>query len=509
MSLDFDKLIQSWTKESTDPVLTMFDQMFGTIGLYTFTHEFFENSVFYVSSRLNPPSWMRKNIAEAESEIPFDMMNINADFPPDPLVWVGQKGGLEGLRQKGWTCIIMGALYAVEYINGIKSTITGQGDNQVLLVEMPIDNDEGLSTQEYCMYNDSQISTKLAMFSATLKDTCAGLGMKLKLEETWTSTRLLNFGKEIYFDGILLTNVLKKLGRLFPESNDVYPTLNHRVASVYSAAHTATGKDVVPVLNYWIAQAECHRILRKSLTSKYKDSNLSTHLSREGLCSDVKQLFLIFALSNDVGGYSVISFPDFLYRGHPDPLTSYLVWVKFLASTNSQFKRICEWIVSGEHFKTETNLADCLRLIQDPASLNFVNAPGHAAYIRDLLERKVAEIVQNKEIKKVYNIEAGNTRDQLVQYLSTIRPFFPRVLGDIFRHSTEGAKLALISRFTDMKTIKSLLDPQGANDLISSLEIQDTNKQVFVMKILTSVLRGSYKGHVAIEANHLQMTRAI
>lgn len=42
-----------------------------------------------------------------------------------------------------------------------------------------------------------------------LKKISEGIGMVIKLEEKWFSTVLLNYGKELFFDGIYMFGVLK------------------------------------------------------------------------------------------------------------------------------------------------------------------------------------------------------------------------------------------------------------------------------------------------------------
>lgn len=60
ISLDFKKFNQRWRYESTYPIFRFYDQLFGTPGLYAFSHLFFHNAFFYLSSYHCPPQVLRR-----------------------------------------------------------------------------------------------------------------------------------------------------------------------------------------------------------------------------------------------------------------------------------------------------------------------------------------------------------------------------------------------------------------------------------------------------------------
>lgn len=60
---------------------------------------------------------------------------------------------------------------------------------------------------------------------------------------------------------------------------------------------------------------------------------------------------------------------DLIYRGHPDPVTSELVWLKWVRSKGSIIaKKICMWITSRCRVARDVNFK---MLIQDPLALNW------------------------------------------------------------------------------------------------------------------------------------------
>jgi hypothetical protein len=53
--LDYKNWNIRWNYHATYQVFSMLDEIFGTPNLYTYTHEFFQSCLIYLSSILNPP----------------------------------------------------------------------------------------------------------------------------------------------------------------------------------------------------------------------------------------------------------------------------------------------------------------------------------------------------------------------------------------------------------------------------------------------------------------------
>lgn len=82
------------------------DDLLGTPGLIEWSHRFFEQAFFYLSSNLSPPEYLKaKTQAESKLKDIFEEIIFASE-----VSWRGQGGGSEGLRRKGWTAIISAAL---------------------------------------------------------------------------------------------------------------------------------------------------------------------------------------------------------------------------------------------------------------------------------------------------------------------------------------------------------------------------------------------------------------
>lgn len=320
VSLDFNKFNQRWRAESTNPIFSIYDQLFGTPGLYTFSHEFFEKSFFYLSSR-----W----------KLPLS------------LTWNGQGGGCEGLRQKGWTAVIVSALAANEYETGIPSHIIGQGDNQVIIVSIRVPTDQ-MTPEEFLEKHPDMISRQLRAYLSNLEKLTKGCGMDLKLEESWISTKFMNYGKEIIIEGSYASNVLKKIGRAYHDVSEMYPTLLVRVASIGTAAQDASMKGFDVLTPYLIHLLEILCMIQsESRMGTMMSNKFSKLLSKRKQQQNDRLKTIMLIVPPECGGLPITPFTSLLYRGHPDPITSSLYWLKKLSMKFTEAKRVLDLYTSG------------------------------------------------------------------------------------------------------------------------------------------------------------------
>lgn len=119
------------------------------------------------------------------------------DHEDADTTWVGQPGGCEGLRQKGWTSIVVAILELNRMHTGIESTQVEQGDNVIIVAKISKLYPE-MKDNEYISKFQSQILTDCNSYMKNIRRISGGLGMIIKLEETWCSTVLLNYGKRSY-----------------------------------------------------------------------------------------------------------------------------------------------------------------------------------------------------------------------------------------------------------------------------------------------------------------------
>lgn len=164
--MDFNKWNSHMRHRETDPMFEDFDHLFGLERCFKRTHDMFSHSQMYLAN---------------ESLLP-EVCLKSGKLVDGPTVWSDHLGGVEGLRQKGWTIFTVAILRFVCDNLGVSCEIMGQGDNQVLIVTYS--EDIHLSYKE-------QHSRFLDHLEAHLST----IGPPLKRWETFSSSNFFTYGK--------------------------------------------------------------------------------------------------------------------------------------------------------------------------------------------------------------------------------------------------------------------------------------------------------------------------
>ncbi|KAH7940869.1 hypothetical protein HPB49_007269 [Dermacentor silvarum] len=162
----------------TGPVFRVMGQLFfGLPNLFFWTHKFFDTSWIYYPDRT-------------------DALRLGPDGTPycteGIFFWNGQAGGLEGLRQKGWTLLKLLVILRESKVRNTRVTVLAQGDNQVINTHYVLS--ERLSEIELTVALQQVYKNNSEITSALVRG-MQKLGLKLNREETMTSTEYLNYGK--------------------------------------------------------------------------------------------------------------------------------------------------------------------------------------------------------------------------------------------------------------------------------------------------------------------------
>ncbi|UHR49718.1 MAG: RNA-dependent RNA polymerase [Hangzhou lispivirus 1] len=336
ISLDFNKFNQKWRYSSTEGVFKNIDRLFGTPGLLDFSHKFFQQAFFYLSSNLRPPWTLTRDNGRKD----YPLTDIPHLVFESETTWLGQEGGCEGLRQKGWTAIIVSALVANSFDTGVEGQIIGQGDNQVIVASFKIP-DEGMDSDEYIRDHEQELTKRVQAYMENLKKITNGIGMDLKLQESWVSTKLLNYGKEIIVDGSYTSGGIKKISRAYQDVSEIFPSFPNRVSSMFTAAQSAAMKSFDTFCPYLIAVFDCLNMISKE--GKYgttMEGRLKSLLAEEKVVLDEHLKMVCLILPRECGGLPVIPHLNLHFRGHPDQMSSVLLWIKKLSKNLPVTKRL-------------------------------------------------------------------------------------------------------------------------------------------------------------------------
>ncbi|QNO38995.1 polymerase protein [paper mulberry mosaic associated virus] len=472
INMDFEKWNLNMRKESTLDVFTEIGKLFGLPELYNRTYDIFENSIIYLANG----SYLPK----------MDDNNELTESDPD-LAYQGHKGGFEGLRQKGWTIFTVILIKYVCDRLGIKYTLMGQGDNQVLMATIytksrKYDQDSEQGARE--------IRDTLMRLINDLTSIFGKVGLPLKPLETWISEDFFSYGKTPLFRGIPLATSLKRLSRVFPFSNEDLMTLDNAMGAIGANTQSASMTDCHPAVSLFIGrlqQSICINVflqyhpltgmgLSSNLRSKFVNFKLRTQKGqyfsdeRERLLNkdDIKRLIML--IPKTLGGYNTFVPCELIVRGFPDPVSRDMDFMFKIAEGCSHDRNlqnaIINWI-SVLFSPTE----DYMHLIQDPVSLNLLIPPRSNMVVKKAVRESIKQMGFKSDFAswfyEVMGVSDNECIRELVECLTEHEDLNVRLLHDIVGSTIYGYAESVTSKIDKTVTLSRIVTSN--QDVVSKL----------------------------------------
>lgn len=195
--IDYSKWNNHQRYESTAPVFTVLGKFFGLPNLFARTHEFIERCWYYYADR---PDLFT---VDAQGNL------INTT---DALVsWMGQAGGINGLRQKGWSVNNLLVINREAKICNTDIQILAQGDNQVICTNYKLED-----THDPNLLGDkiAEVLNNNNLIINRIKKATAKIGLIINDDETLQSADMQIYGKNIMFRGNVTCLEEKRLSRV-------------------------------------------------------------------------------------------------------------------------------------------------------------------------------------------------------------------------------------------------------------------------------------------------------
>lgn len=436
LGIDFSSWNLCWTFLSTFPIFQFLDDIFGTPGLYFQSHQIFEQSLIALASHHNPPS----SLISHPKGNPEECNEL----------WYNHRGGFEGLRQKGWTLCTIGLLLLVEASTGLKSYIIGQGDNQVCKLMIPVPEPFD-SVESYICSGQEEITERIHCFSNILFTLAADIGLHVKLDETWVGMDILTYGKEILYKGAFMPQGLKRISRLLTDVNEIYPTLYTKISTLQTAGMACSQKSYDICTPYFLSTVEVLMVVLRDILHMHSTRYLTTEVVETSKTLGFKQFLL--CLSSDVGSCPLLSFLSFLYRGHPDPLTTYTTWLRVIGEEHPIAAHMYLWLC-GKRYRV--GRGDCELLVSNPCSLNIESPEMLSTKLRRDLETALIAFTRNRDLKEIFSSASKSRDENLFKYLLSTEPCHPRIAHEIFRNTITGTKLSFLSKFSNTRTTQTI-----------------------------------------------------
>lgn len=477
-SLDFSKWNSNMREEETRPIFKSFDQLFGFNRVYQRTHEMFNSSYMYL---------------------------LNGSYTPvlkgDELLsgigsWYGHLGGIEGLRQKGWTIWTVTLILLCAEDVAIDLQLMGQGDNQVLRQTFKPNIPEDKCLKEHYR------------FLSKLEKMLKVVGPPLKVEETWTSADLFIYGKYVIYRGCPLETSYKRLCRMFKMSNEDFPTMESAISSMTANVSSALSCSIAVGSEFYIYLTELVGLVQLFLTVPFlQQVPPVTVLSKPGRVLIPKappieaSYFLrpkdllqtdtyikLLLLPRCLGGFPILSLPQLLLRGFPDDLSFSISHLKQVHSVASpSIKTFIQYILSPIF---NPNISFEL-LLENPTSLNLYvpSAPGESRrnsiieFLRDHYD------IKNPYFSEFINLLDKEAEKSLVEFLKTCRPVNPVVLSAVYDATAQARARKVAGKLQKTRTLSKIASSDGV-DLYGIVRAAELNHLRSVFHILRMRRKG-------------------
>ncbi|WWV90396.1 MAG: hypothetical protein [Barnaclevirus sp.] len=461
INLDFEKWNLNMRYESTEPAFQFLDELYNTNMLFRNSHRIFSSSTMYLCHGIHPVFDIRKGIL-----YPLEGENT----------WTDHLGGIEGLRQKGWTLLTIAVLKELADRNHVSMQLLGQGDNQVLCVRMNLlDRSEAAITTAV---------NKFMTFRTEVFRLFEGLALPIKSQETWSSSELFAYGKDLYYQGRRLGLRSKRASRTCFLVNDGYPSITDYIGSMASSIITLNEEchsSLVPWILYLInlrvmtySLAWFHPTIKKGCRSCRPEyfSPGRFERSHQVPSGDIKTLFTnnrerlnkwLTVAKSPLTGIPGLCPIDLVYHGFPDTLTVSLTWASFLTSLSGYAdlaRSIADPLLSDN--------PSPLQLCEDPTSIPLLAPPVIKNRLRAIVSQYLSgpTLVKNEEFRSFLNVSLSSQLD-LARSLFNIQPCNPRLMADIISATPIGQATAIVSQVSSTTTMNKLMfDYEG--DRLSS-----------------------------------------
>ncbi|DBA37087.1 TPA_asm: L [Oak alphacytorhabdovirus 1] len=477
ISLDFEKWNGHMRKQCTEGIFTSLGNLFGKKELYNRTYDIFSESYIYLADG----SYLPK----------FDDEGRLITEPP--MSFTGHRGGMEGLRQKGWTIFTVTCLDYILSRHNCNYKIMGMGDNQVLQITL-YSNEVDLAghiTQKGL----DRMKTQLFRIFDDLISTFQELGLPLKPLETWMSEDLFAYGKFPIWRGVPLSMDLKKIMRMFPFSNEDIMTVENIMGTISGNATSAVQMSPSIGVSYMIGIIQMslaahdlllyHPLIAKGLIKslsagiwKFRTGTIKTIII--DLPSSNMEFGLLrnmlFTVPRTLGGYVSFSLIGLMMRGFPDGLTRDLTAIRRWETETSEGSIIHEtlmrWVnpiyMPGKNYQL---------LLEDVASVNLLSPVTPTSKIRQTVEKylKSGRAVKNTEFREMMNVKNKEMEELLSEYMCEGDTLHVRLLHDIYEATIPGYVSSITSKVIKSSTIQRLAIGESKNDILSRVLADEEN----------------------------------
>lgn len=459
--LDYSKWNNHQREETNAPIFKVMDKFLGLNNFISRTHQFFQQSWIYFVGR---PDLIGYDPTKNE------LINKR---PNIMVCWNGQPGGLEGLRQKGWSITNLLMINRVSKLRNTAVQILAQGDNQVIFTSYQVRyKEEG---EQLC--NELiKIKNNNSYIMREVQSITSKLGLIINQDETLQSIDLMFYGKVPVFRGNVMIAKTKKWSRLNSITNDQLPNTKNIMSGLVSTALSVSHFSDNPIdsiklhLSFGI-------IILKVLQLMHPIIYFDFHFPKK---NELYCYIFYLYMDPSIGGVCGTNLNRFFVRSFPDPVTESLSFLKVVINSCPELKLSKFFDIPVRGF-TPT---DIIRLIENPTSLNLESPPDY----QNLLKKIVKEtLISNSHMFKNQIIKSAlvgyeSLESILINFLVSISPRFPRFLSEFYNATIVGLYESLINLFVNSKSIRNFCGRRSFKAVKLKLGESELKQYLWVIK---------------------------
>nr|QBS46644.1 replicase [Raspberry vein chlorosis virus] len=474
MSLDFEKWNGHMRKEMTSGVFTALGDLFGLTEIYNVTYDIFKDCYYYLADGSYVPTCTD------------DHVGLSID---EPKSFIHHKGGMEGLRQKGWTLFTVCALEVVLSRHDCSYKIMGMGDNQVLQITLYTNKvtDSGAPSEEGL----TEMKNNMALIFKELVSTFTDAGLPLKPLETWMSEDLYVYGKIPVWKGVPLPMDLKKIMRMFPFSNADVMTLENALSTISGNALSSTQATsciwtpyVMCVMMHSLCIhdfLEYHPLLGEGLSNSVdgegtwtlrtsEGESFSFELPKQKGLTNRHLNMLMQIIPRVLTGYNGINILEMMMRGFPDNLSrdvSYLTAVKLSDKTPSWLRElITNWIYPI--YMPQINYAN---LVTDVTAVNLISPRSTSSGIKQVVTKYLSsgKDIRNEEFRNLMQTKQKKHEEFMAELICCGPELHIKLIHDLIDATIYGYVDSILSKVVKTNTIQKLAMQHSEDDIFKTI----------------------------------------
>lgn len=487
---DYSKWNNHQREEATRPVFEVMDKCLGLTNFIARTHSFFQDSLIYYNDRA-------------------DLMTVEngrvVNSGPDRVCWQGQEGGLEGLRQKGWSILNLLMLERECSHRNTHVDILAQGDNQVVClsyeVEPHMDNTKLEQNLRRIVLNNEYIVDRI-------RDGAENIGLIINQDETVQSSEFIVYGKHPIWRGNLMGLDTKRFSRVGCVTNDQLPTIGNVLSSVTTnlltvAHYSDSFRDSILQYPFFGVYAILYLF--------YYDPAISQPIfcavkNKDRVMTQNFWTALLF-LDPSLGGVCGTSLTRFLIRMFPDPVTESLVFWKIVFH-NTEDEGLKNLAKNAGHPKIASyTLEKFKKLIENPTSLNIVGGVNPTLVLKERIRGSMRDNRESfgNEIVRMAILYREQQDEPFVNFCRAITPCFPRFFSEFWAASFLGLVTSITSLFENSRTIRKLFSKRMGSDM---LRIIRTSELASISALLKLASLNSSKIMWSCSSSHADLLRS-